>query len=159
MTESGLFKHPLRVSLRNYFLLVVVALMFLYNARPGPQEPGQMWMVTGHLTYDPAGEQYPVSQTLVQTIPPADIDENGNFRIYVLKAKDSTNAMRFPDLQFSSPGYRPATVHLNSSMNGYAAPSYRLTPDEPHHAIGVVGDIVLERETTNYKPEGSLAIH
>jgi hypothetical protein len=93
-----------------YFLLVLLAYSYLYNEKSNPPEPGEMWMVTGHLTHASDKDKSIISEAIIQTFPPAYIDEQGFFTIYILRKLDPMLGIkRFPDLQFSLDGHQHVT--------------------------------------------------
>jgi hypothetical protein len=140
-----------------YFVLVLLAYSFMYNVKPNPPEPGEMWMVTGCLTHASDNDKSPINEAIIQTFPPANIDEQGVFTIYILRKVDpNLGEKRFPDLQFSLDGHQHVTVHLDDEVNQrrsrYGALNYDVYVDNEHHQINITKKIAVGTEARPYAP-------
>ena len=156
--------HGLRLDLSGafagYFVLVLLVYGYLFNVRPTAPDPGEMWLVKGHLKLAPSDSSR-LEQTAIQTFPPAAIANDGEFTIYILRKTDpNVGGKRFPDLLFALSGHQYVTIHLEDELANkspaYGTGHYVVTQDgiRPHQ-LNIETDITLGVEQKTYADSGT----
>jgi hypothetical protein len=156
--------HGLRIDLggafAGYFVLVVFVCTYLFSVRPPAPDPGEMWLVKGHLRLAPSDSSR-VEQTVIQTFPPANIANDGEFTIYILRKTDpNVGGKRFPDLLFALSGHQYVTIHIEDELAkrspGYGALShYDVNQDKFRpQQLNIDTPIALGIDQKNYADSG-----